>query len=166
MDITIRRIEGEGELNNSVNVLRDSFATTAIDYRLTRENAPTNAAFIEYNDLLQLKEKGISMFGAYKDGIQIGFVSIEQNKDDLYYLGKLAVVPDQRHNGYGQQILEFVFNEIIKTGGGIISIGIINKNLLLKNWYIKFGFTATAIKKYPHLPFEVCMMEKAISRLY
>ncbi|MEA4923769.1 MAG: GNAT family N-acetyltransferase [Syntrophomonadaceae bacterium] len=162
MDIEVRRIGSEGELSNSVNVLRNSFATVAAKYNLTRENTPSNAAFIEYDDLLKPYAKGIGLFGVYKDKIQIGFFSIEKNEGGLYYLGKLAVVPDLRHNGYGQQILEFVFNEVKQAGGGIISIGIINANLVLKNWYIKFGFTPTAIKNYPHLPFAVCMMEKVI----
>lgn len=162
MAIEIRRIFNEDELNNSVNVLRDSFATVAEEFNLTRENTPSNAAFIEYTDLLKLKEKGVNMFGVYMDEVQIGFFAIEKNEheDELYYLGKLGVVPDQRHNGYGGQMLEFVFNEIRQAGGDRISIGIINKNLVLKNWYIRFGFSPTAVKNYPHLPFEVCMMEK------
>lgn len=162
MAIAIRRIINEDELSNSVSVLRDSFGTVASEFNLTRENSRTNAAFIELEDLLKMKENGIYMFGVYKDEVQIGFFSIEKNENDLYYLNKLAVVPDQRHNGYGQQILEFVFEEIKQAGGGKISIGIINKNLVLKNWYIKFGFSETTIKNYPHLPFEVCMMEKVI----
>lgn len=164
MAIEIRRIVSEDELNNSVNVLRDSFATVAEEYNLTRDNTPSNAAFIEYADLLKLKENGVNMFGAYMDEVQIGFFAIEKNEHerDLYYLGKLGVIPDQRHKGFGRQMLEFVFNEIRQAGQGRISIGIINENLVLKNWYIKFGFAPTTVKNYPQLPFEVCMMEKVV----
>lgn len=156
----MRRIVNDTELNNSINVIRGSFITVANEYKLTLENAPTNAAFIEFEDLLKMKEKDVHIFGVYKDEIQIGFFTIEKNENGLYYLNKLAVLPEHRHNGYGGKILDFVFNSVKQAGGGKISIGIINENLVLKNWYIKYDFNVTAIKNYPHLPFEVCLMEK------
>ncbi|MDD3364145.1 MAG: GNAT family N-acetyltransferase [Syntrophomonas sp.] len=162
MEIKIKKIINEAELSNSVNIVRDSFITVANEYELTRENARTNAAFIEFEDLLKMKEKDVHIFGVYKDEIQIGFFTIEKNDNNLYYLNKLAVLPYYRHNGYGGKILDFVFNDVKQAGGGIISIGIINNNLVLKNWYIKHGFAETAIKKYPQLPFEVCLMEKEV----
>ena len=162
MDIEIRQIVDEAELRNSVNVIRESFITVARQFKLTRENAPTNAAFIQLKDLLKMKEKDIHLFGVYKDEIQIGFFTIEQTDNDLYYLNKFAVLPDYRHNGYGKQMLDFVSEYVNRAGGGRISIGIINENLVLKNWYLQYGFTETAVKNYPHLPFEVCLMEKSV----
>ncbi|MDD2372966.1 MAG: GNAT family N-acetyltransferase [Syntrophomonadaceae bacterium] len=162
MDIEIREIVSEAELSNSVNVIRESFITVANQFKLTRENAPSNAAFIELEDLLKMKEKDIHLFGVFKDEIQIGFFTVERNDNDLCYLNKLAVLPGYRHNGYGKKMLDFVFLYIKRAGGGKISIGIINENLVLKNWYIQSGFTETVIKNYPHLPFEVCLMEKNV----
>ena len=162
MDIEIRRIINDTELNNSINVIRKSFITVANEYELTLENAPTNAAFIKFEDLLKMNERDVHIFGVYMDEIQIGFFTIEENANCLYYLNKLAILPYYRHNGYGGKILDFVFNDVKQAGGGIISIGIINNNLVLKNWYIKHGFAETAIKKYPQLPFEVCLMEKDV----
>ena len=162
MDIEIREIVSEAELGNSVNVIRESFITVANQFQLTRENAQTNAAFIEVEDLLKMKEKDIHLFGVFKDEIQIGFFTVEKNDNDLCYLNKLAVLPGYRHNGYGTKMLDFVFEYVKRAGEGKISIGIINENLVLKNWYIQNGFTETAVKNYPHLPFEVCLMEKNV----
>lgn len=162
MDIEIRQIIDEAELSNSVNVIRESFITVAHQFKLTRENAPTNAAFIELEDLLKMKAKNVHLFGVYKDEIQIGFFTVEQTDNHLYYLNKLAVLPGYRHNGYGKQMLDFAVEYVNREGGGRISIGIINENLVLKNWYLQYGFTETAIKNYPHLPFEVCLMEKSV----
>jgi ribosomal protein L7Ae-like RNA K-turn-binding protein len=58
MDIEIRKVETKRELSNVVNILRDSFSTVATEFNLTRENARTNAAFIEFHDLLEMKKKG------------------------------------------------------------------------------------------------------------
>jgi ribosomal protein S18 acetylase RimI-like enzyme len=162
MDIEIREIVSEAELGNSVNVIRESFITVANQFKLTRENAPSNAAFIELEDLLKMKEKDIHLFGVFKDEIQIGFFTVEKNDNDLCYLNKLAVLPGYRHNGYGTKMLDFVFEYVKRARGGKIFIGIINENLVLKNWYIQNGFIETVIKNYPHLPFEVCLMEKNV----
>lgn len=45
-----------------------------------------------------------------------------------------------------------------------LSIGIINENKVLKQWYSSFGFNETGFKKFPHLPFTVCFMEKKITK--
>ena len=82
MDIEIREIVSEAELGNSVNVIRESFITVANQVQLTRENAQTNAAFIEVEDLLKMKEKDIHLFGVFKDEIQIGFFTVEKNDND------------------------------------------------------------------------------------
>jgi ribosomal protein S18 acetylase RimI-like enzyme len=161
MNIEIREIVSEAELSNSMNVIRESFITVANQFQLTKENAPTNAAFIEFEDLLKMTAKDIYLFGVFKDEIQIGFFTIEKN-NHLYYANKLAVLPAYRHNGYGKKMLDFVFAYVKRAGGRKISIGIINENLVLKNWYIQNGFSETAIKNYPHLPFEVCVMEKNV----
>ena len=34
--------------------------------------------------------------------------------------------------------------------------------ILLKNWYMSYGFRETGTKAFPHLPFTVCFMEKEI----
>lgn len=46
--------------------------------------------------------------------------------------------------------------------GGSVSIGIINENRVLKNWYIEYRFAETGTRKSSHLPFEVCFLEKEV----
>jgi hypothetical protein len=43
-----------------------------------------------------------------------------------------------------------------------VKIGIINENLKLKKWYIDYSFIELAVKQYPHLPFNVCFLEKEV----
>ena len=159
MSIVIKKINAEFE--ECANVIRNSFITVANEFKITKENAPTNPAFTESDSLMKMKEKGIEMFGAYKDDHCVGFVAIEKASEDSYYMEKLAVLPEYRHNGYGKELIDFVFSNVKKSGGKKISIGIINENRKLKDWYIKHGFVETSIKVFKHLPFEVCFMEKA-----
>jgi ribosomal protein S18 acetylase RimI-like enzyme len=101
-------------------------------------------------------------FGLFCGDVQIGCVALEKAKDHIFYMERLAVVPEHRHKGYGKELTDFVFKYTGSQGGKKVSIGIINENIELKDWYTKYGFTETSIRKYDHLPFTVCFMEKRI----
>jgi ribosomal protein S18 acetylase RimI-like enzyme len=75
---------------------------------------------------------------------------------------KLGVLPEKRYRGIGRAIMNFAMSEINKRGGHAVSIGIINKNEKLKNWYRNLGFVEYELKEYKHLPFIVCLMRKDI----
>lgn len=158
----IRKIKNEQELINVVNILRNSFGTVAAEFNLTKTNARTNAAFIELNDLLEMKNKGTEMFGLYLGEIQIGFVAVQETKRKIYQMEKLAVLPEYRHRGYGEKMMDYVCNYVQRMGGEKVAIGIINEHHVLKNWYVEYGFIAKEIKHYQHLCFEVCLMEKKV----
>lgn len=145
-----------------VRVIRDSFITVANQFNITRQNAPTNPAYIELESLQTMKQKGVDMYGAYINKYLVGFVAIEKSDKDLYFMEKLAVLPEYRHNGYGSRLIDFVVETVKKAGGKKISIGIINENKVLKDWYIQNGFSVSGIKQFPHLPFDVCFLERAV----
>lgn len=156
----IKRIDNVDEV--CVMVIRSSFRTVADEFGLTRENAPTNAAFIELDALTAMRQKGAQMYGGFCDGRLVGFVAVRKAKDDLYYMEKLAVLPDFRHRGYGRQLVDFAVKAVREAGGRRISIGIINENTVLKEWYKCIGFIETETRQFPHLPFTVCHMELAV----
>jgi ribosomal protein S18 acetylase RimI-like enzyme len=159
----IKEIVTQSELITSVDILRKSFGTVAEEFNLTKENCPTNAAFITIDKLKELKGKGIVFFGLFLQKRQIGFVALEKAGTDLFYLEKLAVLPEYRHNGYGEKLMDFCFDYAKNHNLKRISIAIIDEHSILKRWYIKYGFNISRIKKFDHLPFTVCFMEKKVS---
>ncbi|MFW9989481.1 MAG: GNAT family N-acetyltransferase [Candidatus Odinarchaeota archaeon] len=160
----IKKIKGKKQLLESVQVISNSFLTVAHDFNLNKENTPTNPAFITLDKLKELKDKGLKLYGFFNkiNKKQIGFVAIEKANYVLYYMEKLCVLPRFRHNGYGKELMDFVFNYVRKNNGNKVSIGIINENIILKNYYIKNGFVETELKKFNHLPFTVCFMERIL----
>lgn len=144
------------------SVIRNSFITVAYEFGITKENAPTNPAFAEADSLEKMNEKGIKMYGAYEGKACIGFVAIEKANENVYYMERLAVLPEYRHKGYGKELVDFAFSVVKGNNGKKISIGVINNNKRLKDWYIQYGFVETDVKVFKHLPFEVCFMEKEI----
>ncbi len=43
-----------------------------------------------------------------------------------------------------------------------MSVGLVDENAVLKRWYAALGFRETGKKRFAHLPFTVCFMEKAL----
>ena len=156
----VRKIESDNDIDASVQVVRDSFATVAAEFGLTSENCPSNSAFIDKNELLKMRENGSVMFGAFEQSRQVGFVALKKASEKLYYLEKLAVLPDARYRNIGRHLMDFSFEFVKRANGKAVSIGIIDENTRLKKWYIDYGFRETEIKRFPHLPFTVCMLEK------
>ncbi len=143
-------------------VIRNSFITVAEEFNITRENAPTNPAFAGADALVKMLEKGISLFGAYEGAVCVGFVAAEKADDGVFYMERLAVLPEYRHRGYGRKLMDFVSDYVRTNNGRKISIGIINENKVLKDWYTDYGFVETGVRTFKHLPFDVCFMEKVI----
>ena len=113
--------------------------------------------------LRALKSKGLIFFGLFLGDRQVGFVAIEKADDSLYYMEKLAVLPGYRHKAGGTGLVRFVLDYVKDRGGKTLSIGIIDEHTILKNWYQEFGFKEITTRKFPHLPFTVCFMEKDLS---
>jgi diamine N-acetyltransferase len=163
MENTARVVFKQAEdFEKSAEVIRQAFITVAEDFYLTRENAPTNPAFLEADALKALYEKGVKLFDVYYGADKVGFSAMEKAPEGVYYLEKLAVLPDYRHKGIGRRMMDFIFETVRGEGGKKVSIAVINENTVLKQWYLAYGFEEKSLKKFPHLPFTVCFMEKNV----
>lgn len=163
MDLIFTAVMTESNLLDSVDIIRKSFSTVAQQFGLTRENASTNPAFIELKNLRKMQGKGISMFGVFAESVQIGFVAIEKNADNEFYMERLAVLPNQRHKGYGRQIVKYASDYVIAQKGRELFISVLGTNEVLKSWYCELGFKEFAIKHFSYLPFPVCYMKKHLN---
>ncbi|MBN1409495.1 MAG: GNAT family N-acetyltransferase [Spirochaetales bacterium] len=145
-------------------VLRSAFATVACDFNLTEEKAPTHPAFMTPERLREYLQKDVALFGLFKMDAMIGCIAMEKSRNNPgeYYIERLAVLPEERHQGYGSRLLNFIENLIIEKGGNRSSVGIINENAVLKGWYIKSGYQEISTKIFPRLPFTVCFLEKIL----
>jgi diamine N-acetyltransferase len=161
-EITFREITTGDGIITSTGIIRDSFRTVATQFGLTQQNCPTHPSFITVDQLIGLRKRGLTFFGLFAVGTQVGFVAIEKAGTGLFYLEKLAVLPAFRHQGFGTAMVKQTLDYIKMNSGHKVSIGIIDEHASLKNWYQKLGFGQTGSKKFAHLPFTVCFMEKLI----
>lgn len=159
---SIVKINDLNILSCFTDVIKNSFRTVADQYGLTEKNSPTNPAFTTIDSLKKIESKA-ECFGLYLDSTPCGFFALEFNSESkTFYLERVCVLPEQRHNGLGKAILNFAENYCKNHNADKISIGIMNDNTILKKWYIENGYTEICIKQFPHIKFEVCFLENLL----
>jgi len=161
-----KRIQTDDHLavKKSLSVLHKSFVTVADEFGLTSKNSPTNPAFISEERFRDNLKKGVEFYLYYSKGKPVGCVAIEKAKgqNDLFYIERLGVIPENRHRNIGKKLMEFATRKIVEQGGKCISIGVIDENQLLKEWYRLQGFKEKKVEEFDHLPFTVCFMERRL----
>ncbi len=150
------------DLESCVKVIRESFATVARDFKLTEQNCPNHTSFIKLEKLQNQFNKGSQMFGYFCDDVIVGCVSLTKIDNLTYELSNLAVLPEHRNKGYGKELMDFGKAKVKELGGDKITIGIIEENAALKDWYAAYGFVHTGTQKFEHLHFTVGFMELTI----
>ena len=155
----IKQVENKEQLNICIDIIRNSFATVAEEFSLTENNCPSHTAFMKFDKLEKQFNDGSPMFIFCQDDVPVGYFSLAKCSDEEWELNNLAVLPEYRHLGIGKAMVDYAVAIVKNYGGTKISIGIIEENSTLKNWYLKLGFNHISTRKFEHLPFTVGFME-------
>lgn len=169
----IEEITDTAEFANIAKIIRTSFKTVADEFGINRKNAPAHPSFTTVRWLKDRKSSDAKFFGLFLvprgphrlGKKQIGFVIVEKENDDTYWIEKLVVLPEYRHGGSGEKLVGFAIDYIREQGGKKVALSMMNEHTVLKTWYKKLGFKEVSTRSYPHLPFTVCMMERDIRPL-
>ena len=147
-----------------VKLIRDSFLDVARRFSLTKENCPKHPSNCVSSWIESDISRGVQYYILYKDENPIGCVAIERPSADVCYLERLSVLPEMRGKHFGIKLVQHVLEFAELKGVRKVSIGIIYEHTELKEWYKQQGFVVTEIKRFPHLPFTVCLMEFEIKK--
>lgn len=161
---TIRPLD-ISNLPEYADVIRRSFTTVAQDFGYTRENCPGHTSFITDERLKSKIKDGYYPYGYFSDDKLIGFVSLTDMSGGVYEMNDVSVLPEHRHLKYGKALLDFCKTKVRELGGNKITIGIIEKNTIVKKWYIANGFIHTGTTQYENLQFIVGHMEYRVLAL-
>lgn len=165
-ELSIRPV-AESELEACAALIRAGFGTVAEKRGLTPATCPTHGAFLQADRLVRDRMRGHRQFGAFLAGHPdpVGYVTLRPRGDgggDGFELEKLAVLPTQRHRGIGAALLTFADAAVRSWGGRRITIGIIEDETVLKDWYLAHGYRPTGTATFPNLPFTVGYMERVL----
>ncbi len=162
MNLQIKKISSDAELEAILEVIHRSHATVAAEFGLTHENCPKHTSFLPLIFLQTQRGWGWIMAGLYDGEAPIGYVSLSDAGESAWELHNLSVIPEYRHNGCGKMLLDFAKDSVKEAGGSRIKIGIIEENARLRRWYEENGYRHIGIKKFEHLPFTTGFMELRI----
>ena len=148
-------------INECVDVIKESFLTVANEFGFTIENAPRFTAFAITEQRLswQLTYENRPMYAFIKDGKIIGYYSLSLLENKECELNNLCVLTQFRHKGIGEKLLLHSFSTAKSLGYSKINIGIVEENQVLKKWYESFGFKHIKTQKFDFFPFTCGYME-------
>jgi len=112
IDFTL--VNSNSDLSAIVQVLNVSHGTVAKDFGFTKDNNPTNNAFINESTLRTQLNKGIDLYTMSLDNKLIGCIAIEKSTKeiDTFYIEKVSVVPEFRNPGLGVKSMDFAIYKI------------------------------------------------------
>lgn len=157
-----RAIESDAGL--LTDIIRRAFRDVAERFHLTLENCPTHPSNHTMEKVQAEFRKGVLYYVAEVDGKAIGCVALEKADQNIFYLERLAVRPDERKQGIGEALVRHVFQLAAAEEARAVSIAIIAQQTELQRWYEAFGFVFVEHKHLAHLPFDVTFMKCEIGK--
>lgn len=161
MKIVIKKAD-ESEIGLITSIIRDSFEDVARRFGITIENAPTHPSNCTVEWVEAGMKKGIAYYIMEGDGVPIGSAAIEGARPGLFYLERLAILPEYRGKGYGSLLSDYACDEAKVRGAKNVEIGIIEEDKRLQTWYEKIGFRVMSRCRFDHLPFGVTFMSREV----
>ncbi|MBP5491234.1 MAG: GNAT family N-acetyltransferase [Clostridiales bacterium] len=159
----IREMNKE-EIPACVRVIRSSFMTVAEELGFTEENAPRFTAYATTDERLfyQAEVEKRPMYVYSSNDEILGYYSLSKQSETEWELNNLCVLPEHRHEGIGDKLLQDAFARVKELGGKKLNIGIVEENKRLRAWYESKGFLHIGTKKFDFFPFTCGYMEKQL----
>jgi len=152
------RVGTKADIHVLVEIIQDSFLDVAERFGLTPQNSPTHPSNCRPEWLLREMDRGVSFYMLENDGQPVGCAALEKISDEVCYLERLAVLPQERRKGFGAALVRHVLSKARLLDVYRVGIGIIAEHKELQNWYEKLGFEEVESKRFPQLIFQVTLM--------
>ena len=104
------------------------------------------------------------MFGFFKADEPVGYYNLLPDADTCE-LGSLCVLPEYRHRGIGEMLLNDAISRTAGMGCRILKLSIVEENQVLRQWYAAHGFVHTGTKKFDFFPFTCGYMEQTVRQI-
>ena len=118
------------DIDRATVLINNAFATVARQFGFTRETVPSFPAFIDSSVIRRQVQNGLHLYAFRETGEMKGTVGHRMPNDDhLCLVERLAVLPADRHNGTGTQLMNFISSKVAECGGRIIEVQIVNENV-------------------------------------
>ena len=154
----------KADIPECVNVIRESFLTVGEQFNITPENSPAFTAYAtdEAKILHWMDNQHRPMYGYYDEGRLVGYYNLYLPGENECELGSLCVLPEYRHSGIGDALLNDSIARAKDLGCTVMKLSIVEENTVLRKWYEQHGFIHTGTVKYDFFSFTCGYLEKEI----
>jgi len=153
----IKEVE-EKDYKLCYQMMIESFLEVADSIGATSENCPGNSAFMAYNTFITKMNKGLVLYGYYAPEL-VGCIGLEKKSARRHKIKYLCVSIHHQHQGYGKALMDYMETLV----EGKLQLGMINENLILRNWYESLGYKIDKVMSYKKNKFTVAFMEKQLN---
>ena len=88
----------------------------------------------------------------------VGCVALQRANRDVYFMEKLAVLPEYRSRGCGSTLVNYCLRLARQRAAKRVVVGIIADQMELIEWYRWLGFRFKQYARLHHLPYTVAFM--------
>jgi len=157
------------------SILVRNYKKEDIDYIIERHRVIYDKEYGFSSEFMDYVEKYVKEFDKNHDeameniwiaetgGKRVGMIAIAKAEEDTAQLRWFLIEPEMRGKGLGRRLMktavDFCKEKVKELGGCKITIGIIEENTVLRDWYAANGFVHTGTKKFDHMPFTAGFME-------
>ena len=152
------RVGTSVDIDVLAEIIQDSFLDVAEQFGLTPQNSPTHPSNCRSEWIIREMNRGVTYYILELGEQAAGCVALERINDEVCYLERLAVLPGQRRQGFGEALVKHALSEAMNLGAFRVQVGIIAEHQELHNWYEKLGFEKVEEKIFPQLVFPVTFM--------
>ena len=153
----------EKHLSECLTVIHAAYESVAEQFGITDENTPNRGhASLPIEELEMQFQRGRFMYGYSVQNRIVGFISFTKSSEhgkDCVKINDIVVLPEHQHNGIGTAMLDFAKDQALAFGIKKVTLGMIDDNTVLKEWYIKNGFNQFMAIQYDGAPFLAGYME-------
>lgn len=142
--------------------LRRGFRDVAERLGFTLERCPSFPAHATGDWIRKEFAAGTRFFAIDADGEMGGCIGCLV-KDGLFWMVRLAVIPERRHSGWGEALLRHGEREALRLNFRRVDIAVVHENRPLCEWYHRLGYVIRETKKYDHLCYTLAYMVKEAS---
>ena len=152
------RVGTSVDIDVLAEIIQDSFLDVAERFGLTPQNSPTHPSNCRSEWIIREMNRGVAYYILEVGEQAAGCVALEKINDEVCYLERLAVLPEQRRQGFGEALVKHALSEARNLGVFRVQIGIIADHQELLDWYEKLGLEKLEKKDFPQLVFPVAFM--------
>jgi ribosomal protein S18 acetylase RimI-like enzyme len=145
-------------------LIRCCFGAQVAELAISEDEYPNYVGFETPDRVIHRMRGGDATTLAFVDEELVGTVSWRLRREDSRRgeLLRLAILPELRGNGYGDDLVRYAENRLLELGAETIELSMVSRFTRLRAFYERLGYSVTGTGAVATLPFDVTWLERVL----